>query len=775
MDIELYFEKLSKFDRVLEPCTVAIPFSQGEVKEASMLVVFDGEEALPTQARATATWPDGSVRWALVHFLANLPANSGKSVMCKLAPKQPKPSQRVSCKRLDHGAIIKTGPLEVALAGPGDLGLFDMARLDDATIVEHGELMGPMLFDGNNTCWMASCDESGWRVLENGPVRVTVQAHGKHYSDEEKTWQDFTLVLYAYAGEPWVRLDYRIINKEAPDESAIERAGLVFRPGDIDPAEVRTALATSNYRSRIRVGEEGATLRHVITAEQLQYEANEQIPEVFYGTFWADWCGPRGGVALTIFQAHQNFPKGLHVDGRRLEAWLVPAGEHALHLMRGMAKSHRILLHFHDEETSPEEINVRSLQFQMPDRPVLSRVVYQQAKIFPDLWPKKSVQRVERCLIDLADGRTRGYGMLHWGDGPDAGYTHQGRGRGELVWTNNEYDLPHAALLMYIHTGERRMLDYLLVAAEHWMDVDVCHFSDDPLRFGGQVTHSAKHATGGVGVSHQWVEGLLDYYHQTGDGFALETALGIGRNILRHLEKPNLWEPGAASARETGWALRSLVALYREMRDEAWLQPAEWIVEHFRAWQEKYGAWLAPYTDHTLVRVPFMIAVAVNSLMRYHWLRPSDMVADMVVAAANDLLTHCLTPDGRFYYKELPSLRRRGGGALVLEALAHAFDLTGEAKYIKAGLPTFDLVLADTSGSGAFTGPKFVAGDAVAWPRGPGPKAFAQTCPPLMFFYRAAVDAGVLTPEPSVEFQAKLTQDHVKKPRVHLIKGHLSS
>jgi len=403
-----------------------------------------------------------------------------------------------------------------------------------------------------------------------------------------------------------------------------------------------------------------------------------------------------------------------------------------------------MLLHLHGRDATPNELNVRSLQFQMPDRPTLAGEVYHRANVFESVWVERPAPRVERLLIDLADSRTRGYGMLHWGDGPDQGYSDQGRGHGEPVWTNNEYDLPHAALLMYARTGERRMLDYLLVAAEHWMEVDVCHHSEDPLRHQGQIIHSARHATAGVTVSHEWVEGLFDYYHLTGEPFAYDTAIGIGENILRHLEKPSLRQPAGSSARETGWALRSLVALYVESHDEKWLTPAQFIVAQFEAWQAEHGAWLAPYTDHTLVRVPFMIAVAANSLMRYYRVRPEPRVGDMIVGAMRDVVDHCLMPDGRFYYKELPSLQRRGAGMLVLEALAYAYEISGDREFLDAGMPTFELVLAGDATRREYSGPKYAVGDAVIWPRGPGPKTFAATFPSMMAFYRAATEAGLL-------------------------------
>lgn len=739
--IRLRLEKLSRYDRPAEPCTVAIPLPAGACREARRFAVINGKHPVPTQCRVTGTWPDGSVKWLLVHALVDLPGNAAIEFGCgPQAP--PLPAEPVAVESGAGGATLRSGRLVVSLGGPGQP-IFSRIR-GGGPELEAGALAGPRITDADGAVFSAVVGGAGWTTIEAGPIRAVVQTHGTHIGADSRSWLDHTIRIYLWAGKPWLRIDYRIINREAGESVTLAGMGLSITPAAGASGTARTALATSNYRSRIRLGVPGEVLEHMIDAEQLVYEANEQVPEVLYGTFWADWCDPsRGGVAVTLHQAHQNFPKALRVDGSGIGVALLPAG-HSLSIARGMAKTHRLFLHVHGADTSLEAVNVRSLQFQMPDQPLLPAAVYRAADVMEAVWVDRPVRRVEQFLLDLADRRTRGYGMLNWGDGPDAGYTEQGRGHGELVWTNNEYDLPHAALLMLARTGERRFLDYLLVAAEHWMDVDVCHDSDDPARRGGQLIHSARHVSGDVTLSHEWVEGLLDYWHLTGERVALETALGIGENVLRGLEAPELQSPGGAAARVTGWALRTLVALWLETGEARWLAPAERIADQFEAWQKEYGAWLAPYTDHTLARVPFMIAIAANSLMRYHSVRPEPRVASMIVAAARDLVEHSLLADGRFYYKELPSLQRRGAGSQVLEALGHAYELSGDATFLRAGLATFAETLTETRAAKGYSGPKFAVGDAVIWPVGPGPKNFAALALPVLVFYRHAVAAGLL-------------------------------
>ena len=743
--IPLSFEKISRFDRPGEPCSVAVPFAQGLLRSAECVVVFDGPQALPTQCRATAAWPDGSVKWLLVHFLADLPGNAGKTFFLRTdGGSAPKPVAAVSLQDGAGSLVMQAGELTAELAGAGETGLFRRCSMGMLTITA-SELLGPVVLDSQGTAWKAAIAPEGWEIVEAGPVRGVIQTRGKHCDNNGNAWLDFAARVYAFADKPWLRLDYQITHREPAEELELRGIQLALAFQGADASKVRTAVARSNYRSRINHSDTGRPLEAQIDAQSLLFESNEQTPETLYGTFWADWNDPsRGGVCATIFQAQQNFPKALRAAAEGLEVQLLPSGGAPLRLIRGMAKTHRVFLHFHGPDADLAQLNVRSLQFQLPDRPTIAPEVYRQTGVFEDVWVDRPLQSVERRLIDLADFRTRAYGILHWGDAPDAGYTFQGRGKGNLVWTNNEYDFPHAAMLMYARTGQRRMLDYVLTSAEHWMDVDVCHHSDDPLRFGAHISHSARHATGGVSVSHQWVAGLLDYYHQTGEAEALQTAVGIGHNIMRHLRQTHLRRPGESSARETGWALRALVALYRETHDPAWMEPADFIVDLFRRWQEQYGAWLSPYTDHTLVRVPFMIAIAAAGLTDYWRLRPENRVADMIVAAAEDLLDNCRLPDGRFYYKELPSLRRAGASVQVLEALACAYEVSGDAKFLRAGLQDFHLIVTRGQDAHSLGGAKRVEEDAVIVPGGPGPKAFALGFGPLMSFYRAAAAAGLL-------------------------------
>ncbi|MCK4581179.1 MAG: hypothetical protein KAU10_07495, partial [Dehalococcoidia bacterium] len=346
--------------------------------------------------------------------------------------------------------------------------------------------------------------------------------------------------MTAYAGKPYIELEHQFLHCEDEGELQLSELRLEFRPPETIGTQV--ALGEGYYRTAIRQGRD--PLEMALTAETLLYQSNEHFEDCFYGDFWADWRGNDAGLALSIHQAHQNFPKKLEVSPQGIVCWLFSTEAPPAILRQGMAKTHRIMLHFHDGNLPVEEVSSRSLQFQLPDRPALSREWCRENNpwgmdFFPEYIPDRMLVR----FAQMHDGRPRGLGMLHFGDAPDAGYTDQGRGKGATVWVNNEYDRAHACTLFYAFTGERRVLESALVSARHWLDVDLCHRSDDPLRHGGLVAHSAHHVTGVVTPSHEWVDGLLDYYHLTGRREGLEGAVSIAENVLRHLKQPHFRQP----------------------------------------------------------------------------------------------------------------------------------------------------------------------------------------------------------------------------------------
>ncbi len=790
--VKIYFDKLYRYPRIQEPCSVAIPVKEGELSSLDDLAVIQDGKVLPLQAKVTSRHKDGSVRYMFVRFMADLPANKGAVLECDFNSAVKSDAKDIIVEKTETGYFINNYGLVWAVKNNSDC-IFDMVD-DGNKIYTKDNFEGPYLKDKDGNSY--ECQVGEWRVVESGQVCVILSAKGSNVVQiDRKTGNvkkvDFEVRITAYAGKPWLEVGYRIINTtdeelvidslvfyakadaqsnlddklatmnievhndstgcgDAPtDNSCCD--GPVFHTRGISELDliqqkapvsgVRTLVGSSNYKTDFYVGRDGVEVNKYIDAEFLAKEANEHYAEVLYGTFMADRTDAEGGICITVFQAQQNYPKAIKSDKDGIAVMLVPEGIGQVIMQSGMAREQRFMMHFHSADETILELDNRSLIYQMPDRPGIDPAVFKEAGVMLDVFPTKLDDDVEIALIGKADAHSRCYGMLNWGDSYDPGYTSQGRGNGKPVWCNNEYDYPHSCALQYARTGVRRFLDYLFVSSQHWMDVDVCHYSKNPLRVGGQWEHTAGHCKDGIMVcSHEWVEGLFDYYHFSGDERALETALGIGDNVMRLLDTPMYAHAGEANARETGWALRTLVALYIETRDVKWLSKCDWIINSFKVWEEQYGNWLAPYTDNTTVRVGFMISVAIGSVMRYYREFPRQDIKDMIIRAVDDLIENCMLPVGLFYYKELPSLQRLGNNTLLLEALAIAYELTGDVKYLIPGFKTFDkAIMADNPSA---VGPKQIIDDAVIGTGG-STKGFAQSFIPLITYYKALVDSGL--------------------------------
>jgi len=732
------FDKISMYDRPSEPVSVAIPFARATLTDAERLFISEAGQNLPRQVRETATWDDGSVKWLLAHIMPDLPGNLPHTLeFITNGDASEVAASSLIVEEAGGTVVVDTGVLRVEFEG-GRAWLFKSVTVGGREVLKDAFSGFEIVDEAGGRFSTAGDSVDRIDILDAGPLRAEIEIAGTHISEFGDRLFDYVTRFVFWVGKPWIEVDYQFINREKSGDVVLSEIGLKFKPKS--GSEPRQALGEGYYRTGITQG----PAELLLDQDTILYQAVEHVLETFYGDFWADWCDEDGGVAITQFQAHQNFPKRLKVDASGIDVDVFPKSQPPTKILQGVAKTHRFLFHFHNSETSLDDVLVRSLQFQMPDIAILPESVYREAAVWENLFPEKLCLPIEAALIDKADNRARGLGMIHWGDGPDAGYTQQGRGKGDLVWTNNEYDFPHAMYLLFAKTGERRFRDIATVAAQHWIDVDFCHYSDDPMKMGGQPIHTAGHVTGSVTPSHEWTEGLLDFYHFTGKREGLDKAVSIADNMLRHLESPKFKNAGGFAARETGWAMRGLIGVYQESREPKYLAACDAIAEQFMDWKKEWGAFLAPYTSHTQVRVPFMISIAVNALARYNAVKDDDRVKTLIVDEMRDLLEHCVMPDGRFFYKELPSLNRRAGSSREMEALCHAFRMSGDETFLDQATLMMETMAAKGFGGGGGGGGKSIAGDGIVF-GGAGPKTFASFYVPFMVAYKTLSDEGRLS------------------------------
>lgn len=464
--------------------------------------------------------------------------------------------------------------------------------------------MGPYMTDRAGRQYMIRIGDDGWEILEDGPVRAVLCTEGKHYDESGESWFDYKLFVYAYRNKDWLKFDYQFINCEEDREHRehydlelnAEAAGFKYSRDyayeDVKGIEVRIdpgcgggqefnhTLFTSSFHYTAEKKAGSQRLYHLVSADTIIQTANEMFPEVLFSIYALDWQDQTRGLTAGVYQAYQNFPKAIESSREGIVLKLMPPeyGE-MLKVPQGAARTSRFHLSFHGKDMTEDQIVDRELLFQRPVIPVLDPQVYMDSGVFGSLVSNQYHHSTERFLFRYVDSRAKGLGMMNFGDGPEWEYMKQGRSEGLDVWINNEYDMPHNFMLMLARTGDSRYYDYLKASTEHWYDVDFCHYSQNPHKYGLLYTHSVDHVTGQPVPSHQWVEGFLDYYHLTGNNQAYEAAMTIGNRLIQLLKLPLYQTTGTVEPREIGWAMRTFLALYQETHEERWLDACQPIVE----------------------------------------------------------------------------------------------------------------------------------------------------------------------------------------------------
>lgn len=774
MKKKLHFEIVSRYNKEKEPATTAIPLKMGELQpeNLSRLQVHDHVHAVPAQLKPTAFWKDGSVKWLLIHFLADLPANKEKDYFVSddfTGTNGPGTDHASSpdtvSLSLEGGSLsVDTGSLQVKLAAPGSARLFERVKSPWCTL-EGNQLEGPCLTDTAGSSYCVRLDENGWEILEAGPVKAMVRARGKHLG-ADKTWFDFSVLLSFWAGKPWMNIDYQFINCEDDKNLAHrkkmvinnEQAGLKYDKNypyeelqsirfklhlTKENTPVQHSIYTSSFNFHSTKADETRKLSETITADTVVNTANEMFPEVLFSIFTADWRNETYGLAAGIYQAYQNFPKALESDRDGIVINLLPDTGNPLKVPQGVARTSRFYLYFHEPELDDHMLVDRAHQFEMMPLPVPDVKAYVEAGMFKDYVSGRYHCPTERFLYRYVDSRAKGLGILNFGDGPEWEYIKQGRSAGEIIWINNEYDMPHNFMIMLARSGDRRYFDYLKAATEHWYDVDLCHYSNQPYKKGLLYTHSVDHISGQPVPSHQWVEGFLDYYHMTGNPNGLEAAMSIGHGLLELMELPIYHTTATVEPREIGWAMRTFMALYRETNDDTWLAACRPIVDVYIRWAKELGTWTTPYPDNYMDRVPFMIHVGLEGLYQYYEQCPDGEVKNTILTVVDDMIDHCyIKRADMFMGKQYPAVRFQNLNGMVLESLAIAYELTGNRDYIKKGLGMFSWITVENQPP-VYDFSKYKHNEYTVIYNCPcGPKRCAQTLLPLLHYYNLALSLG---------------------------------
>lgn len=697
------------------PATIGFPFGRGKLAEVADLRLFDEQGGkAPLQAEVFSRWPDGSVKWAALSFLANTRlGDSPARYRLESRPDWPTPAPGAgplaSLEARDDGWRVTTPHVEFDLtklaASPLNRIGFDRngdGRIaDDERLASSNTNLALVLADG--TSLFCGPPDAPPQIEVNGPVRAVVRWSGPLVSPGGPQGWRYQFRATLWQGQTALGLDATVCNATTEPlfqvirslefrvplgERGIARGGfqgeaLTSLPNDTEGLWLLQDK-DNRFRQRTAAGvTEGKRATGVAVADDGRSSVLVVLPD-----FWQTY--PK---AFTLKQ------DALHVgllpqlaqdtyadeDSRKWFYLLYGWFQDGNYLVRaGQTIRHQVLLRYgpvgqakdtgRDVAWLAQALLPQASPAYLCATGALSRPLVPQTKGVWDDYEQLFETTFQASLEDREQRRT--YSWMHFGDW---------FGERLLNFGNNEYDLAWALGVQWLRTGDRRYFQRGLEMARHYTTVDTLSGPLTERNRGIVWTHCFNHFGSGLpreqlhfptedravrtyfdefanfakGVidaqGHIYQEGNWLYAALTGDRLLWEVAQRVCDTQAERLT-PSF---NFSIERAGGWPLINAVAAYQFSGNPYYLNAARLMIQRcLERENPATGAW--PYwhcnyeTDDQIVfgGKAFAVGILGYGVLRYLDAEPLDRpeVRRMAVRAADWLIEESWCPGKGFRY-----------------------------------------------------------------------------------------------------------------------------
>ena len=659
--IELTIAEGAGIDRGAWPVTRGVPLPPGAVRAPDDLRLEDAQgRAVPLQCRPLCSWPDGSMKWVLVDFQADIAAG-GEAVYYLICGggEQPRAADELEISEDDERITVCTGPLRFAV-GKRTYGLLQEVELGrreggefvvaTAVATQGGDARADIceafqedekrrVYGMGGVC-RASLGQRAYRaeVEEAGPLRAVIRCEGALEADvpmhHYAGYQPFRLVtrIYAYAGHAFVRVLHTVVVACDPGQTELQELAVRI---PLEGGGRKYQLGASRTMRGTLAPDEGLLLaqrqdRH-FRLERRRGGRSEVAAEGERAGGWALVEGDEAGVGVALRYMVEEYPKALGLDeggidvflwkdpdGGRLDfrryaeevAWDEGEGVYADGL--GTAKTSEFFIDYFQHERSETAPQRLAGLLQWPQAAVdpgwMARCQVTGGFAAVD---EAAFPRSERMLDGFLDWMARSikanrwYGFFDWGDVLVAWEESSGdwRFRGRWGWCNSEWDPRHGVWIQYARSGEGRWYALGEAMTRHSMDVDTCHYQPlRPYMVGGCFRHSTDHFGDEPCASHTFIDNWIDYYYLTGDLRTLEVLRETGEFFLRYR-----WSEEARfsfSLRSIANTLRGLLYLWELTGEARYKERADQVYQVIARGQNEDGSWHKRFQVSTPDKLP---------------------------------------------------------------------------------------------------------------------------------------------------------------------------
>ena len=316
------------------PVSVVVPFAEGSLFDKDSLTIREGN---PCQAEVLERWlSDGSIRHALVHFQARLSANEQQTlnlINTGAAPK-PFPSQPVTATETSTYVQVDNGKVRFQVSKTS-FNLFDQLWFDQnenkayetsEQVIVSSKLNGGRFVprSGAGSTQQDSARTDIQVVIEEaGPVRVVILISAPTlFQSTTDHLHGFAARIYAYAGQPFVKVDYQLQNSAA---NAVRSWPLYFDEMTVDmqfkfPSSTRQIRIGSTAKTVVNATSASARIQQTrLNSATIKHGSTDVTETTSYGNSakaaaFIHLSSETTGVTVAMRNFWQTWPNGLSVD-----------------------------------------------------------------------------------------------------------------------------------------------------------------------------------------------------------------------------------------------------------------------------------------------------------------------------------------------------------------------------------------------------------------------------------------------------------------------------
>jgi hypothetical protein len=194
--IPILVPELAGIPRRAEPVTLGLPFPPGAVANPAALRLRSPAGApVPVQASVLDRWPDGTVKWALLDFLADVAPHATAEYTLGLEGGREATEASITVDRVDGGVEVDTGAARF--------------RVDGEDVIDP-TASGWVLQDGERREHRPRVDRVA--IETAGPIRTTLRVDGSFVTASAGPASEFTARLTFLANRAMTRLALTVRN-----------------------------------------------------------------------------------------------------------------------------------------------------------------------------------------------------------------------------------------------------------------------------------------------------------------------------------------------------------------------------------------------------------------------------------------------------------------------------------------------------------------------------------------------------------------------------------